>query len=437
MKYIKGIVASLTLVSAGVVHAQAVDGPSESEPERITMEEAVERALDNSPELARANGTVTTTDWAERTALGAYLPSLSLNSGASRSSSSRFDERTQTTIEGASQSYSAGLSLSYPIFTGGRRGAEMKRAEANGASADAVLVETRFGVILQTKTAFFNVQRQEELVQVAQGNVKRAEEALDAAQRGRGVGSATRADVGRAQLELNNAKQSVLSAQTQQRTASFALGALTGAQGAVGVRVDSLAVPRPLPVADAELVRQAVAQAPAIVSADAAVTAARAGTAVARAQYLPSLSLGSGYDWSNREPALTNGNTGWSLRLSMSYPIFNGFSRESQVANANVQLRTATAARTAAERQGRADVERVLGQLRLAEQQIKLAGDGLTVAREDLRVNQERYRLGMATILDLLLSQTSMRSAESDLVGARYDYEIARAELEALIGRQL
>jgi outer membrane protein len=437
MKYIKGIAAALTLVSAGVVHAQAVDSPAESEPERITMTEAVERALNNSPELVRANGTVTTTDWGERAALGAYLPSLSMSSGASRSSSSRFDERTQTTIDGANESYSAGLSLSYPVFTGGRRGAEMKRAEANSASADAVLVETRFGVILQTRTAFFNVQRQDELVQVAEGNVKRAEEALDAAQRRLSVGSATRSDVLRAQLELNSAKQSVLSAQTQKRTASYALGALTGAAGPLGVRVDSLAVPRPLPLADAELVRQALAQSPAIVSATAAVTAARAGTAVARAQYLPTLSLGTGYDWSNREPTFSNGNTGWSLRLNMSYPIFNGFSRESQVANADVQLRNATASRTAAERQVRADVQRVLGGLRLAEQQIRLASEALTVAREDLRVNQERYRLGMATILDLLLSQTSLRSAESDLVGTRYDYEIARAELEALIGRQL
>jgi TolC family type I secretion outer membrane protein len=437
MKYINGVVATLALVSAGAVHAQTIESPSDSETERITMTEAVERALNNSPELVRANGTVATTDWAERTALGSYLPSLSLNSGASRSSSSRFDERTQTTIEGANESYSAGLSLSYPLFTGGRRGAEMKRAEANSSSADAVLVETRFGVILQTKTAFFNVQRQEELAQVAEGNVKRAEEALEAAQRRQDVGSATRSDVLRAQLELNNARQALLSAQTQQRTASFALGALTGASGPVGVRVDSLAVPRPLPVADAELIRSAVAQAPALASADAAVTAARAGTAVARAQYLPSISVGSGYDWSNREPTFSNGNTGWSLRLSMSYPIFNGFSRESQVANADVQLRNATSSRTAAERQVRADVERVLGQLRLAEQQIKLASEAVTVAREDLRVNQERYRLGMATILDLLLSQTSLRSAESDLVGTRYDYEIARAELEALIGRQL
>ncbi|MGH7469044.1 MAG: TolC family protein [Longimicrobiales bacterium] len=404
---------------------------------RLTMADAIERAWQNSPELVRAEGTVTTTGWSERTAKGAFLPGLSMSSGASRSSSRRFDERTQTTIDGSNQSYSAGASLSYDLFTGGRRGAEMNRAEANSASAEASMVEARFSVILQTKTAFFNVQRQEELLQVARGNVQRAQGALEAAQRRLEVGSAMRSDVLRAQLELNNARQAVLSAQTQQRSASYALGALTGIAGPVGGRVDSLAVPRALPLDDAQISQIAVERSPGVVTADATVNSARAATSVARAQYLPTLRFSSGYDWSNEEATFNNGNTGWNMRLSMSYPLFNGFSRENQVAGADVQLRNATSALAAAQRQVRADVERVLGQLRLAEQQIVLAHEAVAVAQEDLRVNQERYRLSMSTILDLLLSQNSLRSAESNVVGARYDYEIARAELEALIGRQL
>jgi TolC family type I secretion outer membrane protein len=434
MKYRSSWAAASLLA---LVPAAALQAQSDSTVVRLTMAEAIERALRNSPDVIRAEGSVTTTGWAERTAMGAFLPSLSMSSGASRSSSSRFDERTQTSITGSNQSYSAGASLSYDLFTGGRRGAEMNRAEANSASADAAMVETRFNVILQTKTAFFNVQRQEELGQVAQGNVQRAQEALEAAQRRLEVGSATRSDVLRAQLELNNARQAVLSAQTQQRTASYALGALTGVAGPVSVRIDSLAVARALPTDDAQLVQLAVEHAPAVVTAEATVNSARAGTSVARAQYLPTLRFSSGYDWSNQEPTFNNGNSGWSMRLSMSYPLFNGFSRENQVASADVQMRNATSALAAAQRQVRADVERVLGQLRLAEQQIVLANEALSVAREDLRVNQERYRLGMATILDLLLSQNSLRSAESDVVGARYDYEIARAELEVLVGRSL
>jgi len=172
-------------------------------------------------------------------------------------------------------------------------------------------------------------------------------------------------------------------------------------------------------------------------SAEASLDAARASASVSRASYFPTLRFSSGYDWSNNEMNIESGRTSWSLRLNLSYPIFNGFTREADVANANIQTRTATADLHAAQRQARADAERVLGALNLAEEQLALRREALAVAEEDLRVQQERYRLGMTTILELLTSQSALRSAESNLVTARYDYEIARAELEALVGREL
>src|SRR5690606_11393966 len=85
----------------------------------------------------------------------------------------------------------------------------------------------------------------------------------------------------------------------------------------------------------------------------------------------------------------------------------------------------------------RADLERVLTSLRLAEEQIALAAEAVEVAGEDLRVVEERYRLGAATSIDLLQSQAALVEAEQALVTARYDYLIARAPLEALVGREL
>src|SRR5688572_16976132 len=402
----KGAVALMFTILVNPVTAGAQSGVPATDTMlvRLTLTEAIDRALRNSPEIVRATGAITTSEWSERTAFGAYLPSLSLSSGAGRSSSSRFDERTQTTVTGASQSYSAGLSGSYDLFTGGRRGAELNRSRANIRSAEASFIETRFTVVLETKTAFFNVQRQADLVQVAAGDIARSEQALDAATRRLQVGSATRSDELRARLDLNNAKQSLLNIRTQLRQAAFALGVLVGADGPVGVRVDSLAVPRPLPMSEAEIIRLAEQQSPSVRTAEASVTATRAGQSVARASYLPTLRASTGYDWSNNEATFSNGNTGWNMRLSGSYPLFNNFSRESQVASAGVNLRNAEAALAAAKRQVRADAERALADLRLAEDQIELALEAVTVAQEDLRVNQERYRVGMSTILDLLTS---------------------------------
>ena len=67
----------------------------------------------------------------------------------------------------------------------------------------------------------------------------------------------------------------------------------------------------------------------------------------------------------------------------------------------------------------------------------QLAGEGLTVARENFRVQQSRYAGGATTILDLLVAQTALDDAEAALVQARYATRLALAGLENILGRRL
>ena len=84
-----------------------------------------------------------------------------------------------------------------------------------------------------------------------------------------------------------------------------------------------------------------------------------------------------------------------------------------------------------------AQARQLLGSLHVAEQDVALTTEAVGVATENLRVISVRYRNGIATILDLLTSQQSLVQAELDLVSARFAYQIARASLEALLGREL
>ncbi|HEX6558083.1 MAG TPA: TolC family protein, partial [Longimicrobiales bacterium] len=171
--------------------------------------------------------------------------------------------------------------------------------------------------------------------------------------------------------------------------------------------------------------------------ATASYQATHASASAARAQYLPTLRLSGGYDWFNQNAAINGGRLSWSTRLSLSYPLFNGFTREDNIARASATERNALATATDARLKARADLERTLNALKLAEEQVGLSKQAVEVAREDLRVQEERYKLGMSTILDRITSQINLMDAENNEVAARYDYEIARAQLEALIGRAL
>ncbi|MDH5805328.1 MAG: TolC family protein, partial [Gemmatimonadota bacterium] len=68
---------------------------------------------------------------------------------------------------------------------------------------------------------------------------------------------------------------------------------------------------------------------------------------------------------------------------------------------------------------------------------LEIAEASRVAAQEDLRVQQERYRLGAGTIIEILSSQVNLDQAEVDIVQARLDYMVAKAEIEALVGREL
>lgn len=422
---------SLIAVPAAAQTAQT------SQPVTMTLEEVVRRAVQSSPQVVQAQGAVESAGAAELTAFGAYLPNLNFSSGAALSSTQRFDPNTNTNVTGSSDSYSAGVSSSVDLFTGGRRGAQMTQARAETRTAEAALVEQRYAVTRTAKAAYFDVARANDLIRSAEARIERARNALAAAELRQQAGTATRSDVLRAELERANARQALLQAQNQKRAAMFALGRLVAVDGPVDVSGEQSLEAAELPLTSEQLLELALAQSPSVITAQANERAALAGVRVSRAQYMPNLSGSGSYNWNNDAPSFNDVRGSWSLRLGLSFPVFNRFAREESVERSQVQATVARYQLEDARRGTRADLERVLGNLETLRQAIAIAREALTLAEEDLRVQQERYRLGVSTILEQVTSQENLVTAEANLIAAQYDYQLALADLESLIGREL
>jgi outer membrane protein TolC len=78
-----------------------------------------------------------------------------------------------------------------------------------------------------------------------------------------------------------------------------------------------------------------------------------------------------------------------------------------------------------------------VAELEAARLRIDITQRSVVAAQEDLRVQQDRYRLGVSTILDVLTTTEALDQAEVDVVNARFDYLRAKAAIEAIIGRSL
>lgn len=418
--------AGALAVASETLHAQA---------ETVSLDDAVTAALRAHPQVVQARGQLDIAAASRRSAVGAWLPTINGTSGWSRNSSSRFDPNTQRTVSsGAGSTYSAGFDARMELFDGLRRVADNRAANADVASADAGLINQEFQVTLQTKQAFFTALAADELVRVAETRIQRAEEQLKISMDKLAAGSATRSDTLRGRVELGNAQLQLLNAQTQRATAEADLARLMGRDGPVRAASDPTLFDR-VSLDTAQLREEALVQSPSIGQALADARAADAQVAASRAQYFPSVSASFSNSWTGA--ALDQlGNT-WSVRVNLSWPLFNGFTRETNLARASASQDAARAQAEDARRQVNADLTQYLSAVASAQARVEIAQASRAAADEDLRVLRERYRLGAATILDVLTSQVNLDQAEVDMVQARLDYLVAKAQIEALVGREL
>lgn len=419
----------LTIAVVGLVAA-----PLGAQQRTVTLDETMALALTVSPAMEQARGNITNAAWGKRTAIGNWLPSLSLSSGVSTNSSSQFDPTTQRTVTGSSTSYSASLNVGLDIFDGFRRIAEGRSASANAASANAALINSEFQTILQAKQAYFAALASDELLRVSRTRLQRAEEQLQISRDKLANGSAIRSDTLGSVVELGTSQLQLLNALTAVATSEANLAATIGILGSVSAYRDTLLL-RPVQMDTAQLRTLIVLESPAVLQAEALARSSEANLSVARAQYFPSIGASFSNSWSGRQISGLNGS--WSLRLSASWPIFNGFAREANSARNAVALDVSRSQAADTKRRVNAELTQYFASLAASEARHLIAVASIAAAGEQLRIEQERYRLGATTIVEVLTVQGNLEQAQVDRIQALFDFLVAKAQIESLIGREL
>ncbi|MEP7327140.1 MAG: TolC family protein [Gemmatimonadota bacterium] len=434
------LAGAVTVVSPGA-SAQIADSATHSQIPVVTLEEAIRLSAIVQPSVISAEGSVRNAGAQIRAARGQFLPSVTAQSSAGNSFSegARTDPITGNLVAAnqSNTSISMGLSARVDLFTGFRRGTDVRAARAQGSAADASLVDAQYQSKLNTTTAFFNALYDAQLVQVRQAGVRRADEQLKISIAKLASGSATRSDSLQSLVQLGNARVQLVNALSLLATDEANLGRLVGAEGRVAAADDS-AYYRVMTIPDtAQIRREAVERSPRVQSTLATQNAARATLSSARSAYWPTLSLAGNYNYNGSKSLDYELFNNRSVSLSLSWPLFNNFTRERNITLQEVSLEIAEANATDTRRQILASLTGQLGSLEAARLRIEITTISVAAAEEDLRVQRERYRLGASTIVELLTSQENLDQAEVDLVNARFDYLKAKAQIEAIIGRTL
>jgi outer membrane protein len=424
----------------------------------VTLGEALQLGREYNPSQVQAQQNLRVADMGVTEAWGAYLPTITGTGSATRNSAQRVNQFGVAQSSALTDNSSFGISANLNLFTGFQRGANTRAANATRDLNQAALLQQDYATDLNTKQAYFNALADQELVGVAQANLAQNDQQLKLTTEKLRLGATTRSDSLTASVAYGTAEVQLIQARANALTAEAALARAIGAMGMVAAIPDTTLEIRLAALDTATLRQQAEATAPSVVEAVAGVTAARATLSANRSQYYPTLSFGASQTWAGGElpwnaapvTQITDSTgaviglvrnpkyTGtWNVRLSLSVPIFNGFQRETNIVTADANLQAAQArlrdARLALDESLTQDVTA----LEAAAAQIDVSRTSVAAAQESLRMQQERYRLGASTIVDLLTAETALNQAQTTLVQSRYTYLIARAQLEALIGRTL
>jgi outer membrane protein len=423
----------LTRSGALIVLLLAPGAAIAQEPPRVmTLDQVVRLAVERDPAAVAAEGALSSARADRLQQMGAWLPSVNINSFYANSSNQRFD---QATGQLQSESYTAQLQGGIDLFTGGRRVLAQRTVNAQVAAADAQYESQRFNTILGATESFYAAAAARALVSVAEQRLQRARDQMAAAETRLELGTSTQSDALRAEIEVGNAELALLDAQFDMRNSTLELGRRVGVAGQV-LPADA-ALPESGPVLPAldVLVQSAAASSPSVLAAEANLRSRRSERLASFTPYLPTLRMTGGYDWTSFE--FPPEERSWSMRLTASLPVFNGFQREAALQRSAANERIAEARARDASIAARVAVESAAAEIASAERRVTIADRSILLAREDLRVQEERYEIGVATILELQTSQVALSDAEIAAVRARQGLGTATARLEAILGQKL
>ena len=406
----------------------------------ISMTEAVRLAKENNVSNITSANSVRSANNNVRSAKAAMYPDLTARASQSKSAGQRVGPGNQLIDFVPAWSYSTGLRSNLTLFDAGKMFTDVRAAKANVSAAEATEVNTEYNVSLQVKQAYNAILAAKESEAAAQAQLEAAQLQLQTSIAKVKAGAANVSDSLRSVVQVGNAQLALLSAQNAYRTQSATLTRLVGTPYFVTADLADT-VAHPVVPIDSASIMQLALSGPQIRQFEAQANAALAGERSAKAAYFPTLSASASYSGSGTSAVYGLNNNPYpytrGITFSLSYPLFNRFQRENQIASQQIAYQNAQAQLKDAKLGAQQNIITDIATLRNAEETMRVQAINVQASQEDLRVQQQRYNLGASTLLDVLTSQLTLVQARQSLIQARLDYRNAKAQIEAQIGRDL
>lgn len=454
------LILALAAGSPGVAYAQARDAVA-SDTLRLGLAEAVTMALRSGDEMLLARSEVEVADAQVTVARAGGLPQLRLNTSYNRAyESARANAVGQ--LFNQPETYSASLSLSQPLFQGGRLRAASRAAASvrNASRLDAE--EARSSVTMQVQRAYLTALLADRFVDIRTENLALATARMEQVQRLEQAGRAARYDLLRARVERSNLEPLLIAARNDRELALLEVKQLLNIPVAQPVALTTaIDTVTALQLAESVRALEGIADRATVRAAEEDVRARREGVRIARADLLPTLGftfqtgfqafppIGMGFPARRGalapsfcpEPDATRAcqNGGWfedrAAGLQLSFPVFDGLRAKGNIDLARAQQRLAELRLRQTQEQVTVEVARARAELERARSDFAARSQTVAEADEAFRLATLRFARGISTQLEVSDAQLALLTAQTGEARATIDLYLAAAELARALGR--
>ena len=431
-RYIIPLAALLLAAGAGPLLAQ------QRAPLNLTLSEAVRLALRQNPEVQIANLDVAESRENRSIARAALLPQagLSVSDAATRRNLEAFIGLRIPGFPqhvGPFQTFMAGAGFSAPVFdlTLWRR-LDASNQRVSGTSAQELTVRERTTLLVVSQ--YLGCLRAAADVRAAQSRVQLAQALYDQAVELQKQGISTALDTLRSNVELQNEKQRLIVAQTQQKTSIFGLEQLLNLDPHQEVTLADETSFFSTPKFNLqESVESAFAHRPEIKALTAQETAARLEQRAAGEERLPKVVVDG--NWGYQGASLPTSIPAYQFQVTLDVPLFTSGRIRAETARAGIELKKLGRQMEQTKSQVVLEVKTAVEQLSAAKNEVDVANLSVKLATDEVSQARERFQAGVANNIEVTTAQDSLSRANDNQIAALYRYNQARADLAHATGQ--
>ena len=438
----KMLLTAMALCAFGFAKAQTEQAAQNTL--TLTLDKALEIALDENPTIKVAAEEIALKKVASKEAWQSLLPEASLNGSLDhtiKAAEMKLNDMSFKMGQDGTNTANAGLSINLPLFAPAvYRAMSMTKTDIELAVEKSRASE--LDLINQVTKAYYQLMLAQDSYEVLQGSYKLAEDNFNVVNAKYQQGAVSEFDKISAEVQMRSIKPNVISAVNAVTLAKLQLKVLMGITADVDIKTDdnltnyeSMLFANQLKEEDMSLENNTTMK-----QFELNMKLLEKNVKSLKTNFMPTLSMSFSYQYQSLyNPNINFFDYTWSnsssLMFNLSIPLYRA-SNFTKVKSARIQMRQLDWNRIDTERKLNMQVVSYRNNMTASSEQVVSNKENVMQAEKAVQIAGKRYEVGKGTVLELNSSQVSLTQAQLTYNQSIYDYLVAKADLDQVLGKQ-